>query len=111
MGNDCKTVLHVGAGHFLNGAKLPVNFLNDQWQEVRLDIDPANRPDIVGSMLNMEKVNDCSVDAVYSAHNIEHVFAHEVPIVLQEFLRVLKPEGYLIVTCPDLQTISQLVVD
>jgi len=62
-------------------------------------------------MLDMAAVADASVDAIYSAHNIEHVYAHEVPQVLKEFLRVLKPEGFLVVTCPDLQTVCQLVAE
>ena len=106
-----RTILHVGPGHRNNGAKLPVAFQSSEWQEIRLDIDPANEPDIVGSMLNMAAVQDASVDAIYSAHNIEHVYAHEVPQVLKEFLRVLKPDGFLVVTCPDLQTVCQLVAE
>ena len=106
-----KTILHVGPGHRNNGAKLPAVFQGGEWKEIRLDIDPANEPDIVGSMLDMAAVADASVDAIYSAHNIEHVYAHEVPQVLKEFLRVLKPDGFLVVTCPDLQTVCQRVVE
>jgi SAM-dependent methyltransferase len=106
-----KTVLHVGPGHRRGGARLPVAFQSEEWREIRLDIDPANEPDIVGSMLNMAEVPDGSIDAVYSSHNIEHVYAHEVPVVLGEFLRVLKPEGFLVVTCPDLQTVGALIAD
>ena len=106
-----RTILHVGPGHRNNGAKLPPAFQGSDWKEVRLDIDPANEPDIVGSMLDMAAVQDASVDAIYSAHNIEHVHAHEVPQVLKEFLRVLKPDGFLVVTCPDLQTVCQLVAE
>lgn len=108
---NAKTILHVGPGHRNNGAKLPPAFQGSDWKEIRLDIDPANEPDIVGSMLNMAAVADASVDAIYSAHNIEHVYAHEVPQVLKEFLRVLKPDGFLVVTCPDLQTVCQLVAE
>lgn len=108
---NAKTILHVGPGHRNNGAKLPAAFQGSEWQEIRLDIDPANEPDIIGSMLDMAAVADASVDAIYSAHNIEHVYAHEVPQVLKEFLRVLKPDGFLVVTCPDLQTVCQLVAE
>lgn len=106
-----KTILHVGPGHRKNGAKLPQAFQNPEWQEVRLDIDPANEPDIVGSMLDMAAVESNSVDAIYSAHNIEHVYAHEVPVVLKEFLRVLKADGFLAITCPDLQAVCALVAE
>ena len=106
-----KTILHVGPGHRRNGATLPPALQSGGWLEIRLDIDPENEPDIVGSMLDMSAVADRSVDAIYSAHNIEHVFAHEVPLVLGEFLRVLKPQGFLVITCPDLQTVCALVAE
>ena len=111
MTMNAKTILHVGPGHRENGAKLPAVFEEGEWKEIRLDIDPANEPDIVGSMLDMAAVGDGSVDAIYSAHNIEHVYPHEVTQVLKEFLRVLKPEGFLVVTCPDLQTVCQRVAE
>lgn len=104
-----KTVLHVGAGHPKAGAQMTQGFAQPAWREIRLDIDPANQPDIVGSMLDMAAVADESVDAVYSAHNLEHVYAYEVELVLKEFLRVLKPGGFLVVTCPDLQAVGELL--
>jgi len=64
----------VGPGHRKNGAKIPEAFQGAEWQEIRLDIDPVNEPDIVGSMLDMAAVESESVDAIYSAHNIEHVY-------------------------------------
>jgi SAM-dependent methyltransferase len=108
---NTKTILHVGPGHRKSGAKLPPAFQSDDWREVRIDIDTANEPDIVGSMLDMAAVMSESVDAIYSAHNIEHVYQHEVPLVLKEFLRVLKPDGFLLITCPDLQTVCALVAE
>lgn len=106
-----KTILHVGCGHRKGGAQLPPAFRVTQWREIRLDIDPGNKPDIVGSMLEMPAVADGSMDVVYSAHNIEHVYPHEVQQVLREFLRVLKPEGYAVLTCPDLQSVCALIAD
>ena len=106
-----KTILHVGPGHRNNGARLPAAFQGIEWKEIRLDIDPANEPDIVGSMLDMSAVGNASVDAIYSSHNIEHVYAHEVHVVLGEFLRVLKSDGFAVITCPDLQTVCALVAE
>ena len=36
----------------------------------------------------MSQVKSESVDAIYSSHNIEHIFPHEVPIAFREFHRV-----------------------
>lgn len=108
---SAKTILHVGCGHSSSGAKLPPALQTNEWREVRFDIDPANEPDLVGSMLDMSAVKTASMDALYSAHNIEHVYAHEVPVVLKEFLRVLRPDGIMVITCPDLQAVCALVAE
>ena len=51
------------------------------------------------------------MNAIYSSHNIEHVFPHEVPIVLKEFFRVLKEDGMVVICCPDLQSVCEAVVN
>ena len=84
-------------------------FSSPEWIELRLDVDPGVQPDIVASITDMSPVPDASVDAVYSHHNIEHVFAHEVPQVLAEFLRVLKPGGEVLIGTPDLQNVARTI--
>jgi ubiquinone/menaquinone biosynthesis C-methylase UbiE len=54
-------------------------------------------------MTDMSAVADASVDAIFSSHNIEHLYPHEVPVALGEFLRVLKPDGFAIITWGTLQ--------
>lgn len=102
--------LHVGCG-WAHQPDAGPGLQGDDWREVRLDIDPAVQPDIIASMLDMSVVPTESVDAVYSSHNIEHLYPHEVPVALSEMLRVLKPTGFLLLTCPDLQSICRLVVE
>lgn len=103
-----KRFLHVGCGP-LRKPHVGPGFADDDWQEVRLDINPDVAPDIVGSMTAMPAVADGSVDAVYSAHNIEHLYPHEVPVALAEFLRVLGEDGFVVIACPDLQTVCAMV--
>jgi SAM-dependent methyltransferase len=105
-----KTVLHVGCGAYAR-SKLHTEFLDGSWQEVRLDIDPDVRPDIVATMTNMRSVPDASHDAIYSAHNLEHLYPHEVPLALREFHRVLQPDGFALIVLPDLQAVAKLVAD
>jgi Methyltransferase domain len=57
----------------------------------------------------MSAVADKSVDAIFSSHNIEHVYPHEVAQVLNEFLRVLSDDGFVVLTCPDLQAVCEFV--
>lgn len=51
------------------------------------------------------------MDAIYSSHNIEHLYPHQVNIALREFHRVLTPEGFAVLTCPDLQSACQAVAE
>ena len=104
-----KTFLHVGCGH---EDKSQINgFNNDNWKEIRLDIDKNVNPDIEGTLTDMSLVKTGSVDAIYSSHNIEHIYPHEVPIALKEFYRVLKDDGIVVISCPDLQSVCEAVVN
>ena len=76
-----------------------------------MDIDPGVDPDIVGTMTDMAAVPTASVDAVFSSHNIEHLYSHEVPVALGEFIRVLRPDGFAVITCPDLQSVARLIAE
>lgn len=105
-----RSFLHVGCGASTQQHAAP-GFTGDDWMEIRLDMDAAVAPDIVASMTNMVEVPDAAVDAIYSSHNIEHLYPHEIPIALMEFHRVLKPDGFLVLTCPDLRSICSLVVE
>ena len=105
-----KSFLHVGCGpkrkdRTTRGLNTP------EWTEIRLDIDPSVSPDVIGTMTDMSAVASESVDAIYSSHNIEHLYPHEVPLALAEFLRVLKPDGFFVITCPDLQSVCALIAD
>ena len=102
-----KTFLHVGCG--LQNISSCFGFNNDNWKEIRLDFDKNVNPDVVGTLTDMKSVETGSVDAVYSSHNIEHIFPHEVPIALREFYRVLKEDGIVVITCPDIQSVGEAV--
>ncbi|MEI7842490.1 MAG: methyltransferase domain-containing protein [Gallionellaceae bacterium] len=109
-----KTFLHVGCGPIrldptTQQPLRPKGFDTSNWKELRLDINPLVKPDVVGSMTEMSAVESGSVDAIFSSHNIEHLYPHEVPIALAEFKRVLRSDGFVVITCPDLQSICALV--
>jgi len=102
-----KTLLHVGCGHS-NKSNLK-GFNKDQWTEIRFDIDKKVNPDIIGTLTDMRLVETASIDAIYSAYNIDHIYPHEVPIALKEFYRVLKEDGIVIIRTTDLQSICEVV--
>ncbi|MFL5130654.1 MAG: class I SAM-dependent methyltransferase, partial [Microvirga sp.] len=82
-------------------------FATSEWEEVTLDIDESVKPDLIDKLPELSQVESNSFDAVYSAHNIEHLYPHEVPLALKAMRRVLKVDGFVILTCPDLQTIGE----
>jgi predicted O-linked N-acetylglucosamine transferase (SPINDLY family) len=104
-----RSILHVGCGSPEAG-KLPEYFSPTLWKELRLDIDPQVNPDFVASTTDMRVVPSASVQALYSSHNIEHLFVSEVPRALAEFLRVLEPGGFALVTLPDLRAAAERVL-
>ena len=105
-----KSFLHVGCGS-KRKTQTTKGFNTPDWHEIRLDIDPSAQPDVIGTMTDMSAVASESVDAIYSSHNIEHLYPHEIPLAFAEFLRVLKPDGFFVVTCPDLQSVCQMVAE
>ena len=105
-----KKFLHVGCGPKHKDRTTP-GFNTPDWTELRLDIDPNVQPDIVGTLTDLSAVPDGSMNAVFSSHNIEHLYPHEVPLALKEFRRVLSEDGFVVVTCPDLKSVAKLIVD
>ena len=108
--DNMKTLLHVGCGPKRKDQTTP-GFNSPQWNELRLDIDSAVLPDVLGTMTDMSSVESGTVDAIFSSHNIEHLYPHDVPVALAEFMRVLKPTGFVVITCPDLQAVCALVAE
>jgi hypothetical protein len=91
-------ILHIGCG----GEKLP------PWlgavEEVRLDIEARNQPDIVADMLDMGEIGE--FEGVFTSHCLEHVYPHQVPVALAEFKRVLVSGGIAIIVVPDLEDVK-----
>jgi predicted SAM-dependent methyltransferase len=102
------TFLHIGCGSKLKD-QTTRGFNTDTWSEIRLDIDPLVDPGITGTMTDMSAVASESADAIFSSHNIEHLYPHEVAVALSEFHRVLSDDGFVVITWPDLQSVCALV--
>lgn len=105
-----KTVLHVGCGP-QNIEGMPSYFHDGIWEEIRFDIDPAVNPDILGMIQDLSMIDDGYVNAVYSSHNLEHISSFEVLGVLSGFRRVINDDGFLIVSCPDMMSVAQAILN
>lgn len=103
-----RSFLHVGCGNKYKD-RTTRGFNTDDWDEIRFDIDTEVNPDITGSLTDLSLVETSSMDALFSSHNIEHLFPHEVPTALNEFNRVLKSDGFVVITCPDLKSVCRLI--
>jgi predicted SAM-dependent methyltransferase len=90
---DRKRVLNAGAGPRSQNS-LHAIFRNEDWREVRLDINPATAPDVVASITNSRAFFSlASFDAVWSSHSLEHLHTHEVTSALADLRHVLKADG------------------
>ncbi len=106
-----KRVLNAGSGP-RSARGVHSAFVGEDWQEIRIDIDPAAAPDVIGSITDMASIFPAeSFEAVWSSHILEHLYAHEVPAALSEFKRVLKPYGFALITSPDLESVASFILD
>jgi len=106
-----KRVLNAGSGP-ASARGIHSAFRGAGWKEVRLDIDLAAEPDIVGTLTDLSNaIPSQTFDAVWASHSLEHLYSHEVPLALSEFRRILKPSGFALITSPDLETVASLLVE
>ncbi len=106
-----RRVLNAGAGPRRRNSLHPC-FAGAEWSEVRIDLDAKVDPDVVGSVCDMrDHFADATFDAIWCSHNLEHLYWHEVEIALSEFHRVLKEDGFAVITCPDLQAVAEMLLE
>jgi predicted SAM-dependent methyltransferase len=104
-----KRVLNAGSGPAAPD-RLHSVFRNGAWQEVRMDIDPRVSPDLIGSLEDLGQIADRSFEAVYCSHSLEHLHPHDVVSAIRGIVRILKRNGFALVTTPDLEPIAALIV-
>lgn len=103
-----KTWLNVGSGPRGSGLR-PPGFAAGNWVEQTLDADPLALPDFVAQANDLSLVPSGIFDAVFSSHCIEHLYLDQAVGALQEWKRVLKPDGFLLLVCPDLQSAAEMI--
>jgi tetratricopeptide (TPR) repeat protein len=82
-----------------------------KWYQKPFDIAQFKKMESVEIIDKITSITTGSMDAVLTSKYIEHLYPHEVPVALTEFLRILKPDGFVVIICPDLQAVCALVAD
>jgi len=100
-------LVNLGCGPKGSG-RLPATF--GDWREVRVDIDPQVGPDILADITDLSAIETGSVDAVWSAHCLEHLYLYQVGTAIAEAYRILSDDGFLCVIVPDLLAIGEYMV-
>ncbi|CAN1213014.1 Methyltransferase domain-containing protein [Tumidithrix helvetica PCC 7403] len=76
-----------------------------------LDIEARPEVDYIGDANDLSQFEDESIEAIYASHVLEHFYYRlydELIFTLAEWYRVLKPEGKLMISVPDLFTLCSL---
>ena len=65
---------------------------------------------IIGNICDLSQFDTESIEEVYASHVLEHVKQSEVEHVLKDLHRVLKNNGKLYVSVPDLDVLSHSII-
>src|SRR5438876_11032410 len=87
--------------------RLPAMFAD--WRELRVDIDAKAAPDILADITDLSAIETGSVDAIWSAHCLEHLYLHQVGKAVAEAYRILADNGFYCLIVPDLQAIADFI--
>jgi predicted SAM-dependent methyltransferase len=75
-----------------------------------LNIQPGEAVDYVGDIRELSQFETGSCEMVYASHVLEHVPQGDMVATLKGVKRVLAPQGRFLVSVPDLDTLSKMIV-
>jgi len=91
-----------------DGGRLRLN-LGSGYQQIAgfvgVDFDESLDPDVVSTVQDLSWCPTDSCDMVFASHVLEHLTLQDSRVALKEWLRVLKPGGFLDVAVPDVNQI------
>jgi len=88
---------------------LPAMFAD--WRELRVDTEASAAPDLLADITDLSAIETGSIDAIWSAHCLEHLFLHQVAGAIAEMHRILADDGFMCLIVPDLQVLAEYIVN
>lgn len=79
-----------------------------------LDVESRPEVDYVANAQDLSQFESNSIDVIYASHVLEHFYYNlnnELIDTLKEWHRVLKPEGKLLISVPDLKTLCWIYLN
>jgi SAM-dependent methyltransferase len=101
-----RRVLNVGGNSKLS----PIPDHYSGWNHLLLDIAPGPDVDVLLDARKLAEYDGEKFDSVYSSHNLEHFYPHDVSKVLSGIHQALKPDGFLDIRVPDIPSVLKAVV-
>jgi predicted SAM-dependent methyltransferase len=80
----------------------------EDWKILNIQAGPA--VDFIGDICDLSQFSDNVFDRIYASHVLEHVAQTKVLGALSGIIRVLKPGGEFMVSVPDLEILSHLIL-
>lgn len=98
--NDGKVRLNLGCGD-----KILPGYINVDFAESR----KGNTPDVIADLRKME-FPEGYADEIMAIHVIEHFYVWEAEEMLQHWRSILKPNGVIVLECPNILTAAKNLV-
>jgi predicted SAM-dependent methyltransferase len=76
-----------------------------------IDIDPANKPDIIADAGKLPMIQNDAADEVHASHVVEHFPWPHVLLVLAEWARVIKVGGIMRIAVPDMALLARMLAN
>lgn len=99
-----KKIIDLGCG------PMQESYFTDEGKVLRVDIREDVKPDFRCDLREMPFASG-EFDVVFSSHTLEHFARTEVPAVLDEWVRIMKPDGEMRLVLPNIKWAAQHIMN
>ena len=98
-----------GQGNQMSGLHIGGKEVKTGWKI--LNVQNAAGVDFVGDVKDLSQFSDEMFDQIYASHVLEHVSQFQMVATLTGINRILKPDGKLMISVPDLEILCKLFLN